>query len=165
MLLTQHQIPLRMQRLGNQKSLNADYSATDIKEHVQSLNHSNQKEKDMLQETLQRHPTLFSGGLGTLKIKPIHIELKDGAKPYHHRAYPIPKSIEATIKKEMGRLTGIEVFEKTNDSEWAAPTFVIPKKTGDVRILTDFRKLNAQIIRKPCPLPKISGYTYEVEWI
>jgi hypothetical protein len=30
------------------------------------------------------------------------------------------------------------------------------KKTSDVRILTDFRILNAQIKRKPSPLPKIS---------
>jgi hypothetical protein len=30
------------------------------------------------------------------------------------------------------------------------------KNTGDVRILTDFRRLNAQIKIKPFPLPKIS---------
>jgi hypothetical protein len=30
------------------------------------------------------------------------------------------------------------------------------QKTGDVHILTDFRRLNAQIKRKPFPLPKIS---------
>ena len=29
-----------------------------------------------------------------------------------------------------------------NDSEWAAPTFVVPKKTGNVCILTDFHELN-----------------------
>jgi hypothetical protein len=41
-------------------------------------------------------------------------------------------------------------------SEWAAPTFIQAKKTGDVRILTYFRRLNAQIRRKPFTLPKIS---------
>jgi hypothetical protein len=35
-------------------------------------------------------------------------------------------------------------------------TFIQVKKTGDVRILADFRRLNAQIKRKPFPLPKIS---------
>jgi hypothetical protein len=53
----------------------------------------------------------------------------------------------------MKRLTEIDVFK---DSEWAAPTFIQAKKTGDMRILTDFRRLNAQIKRKPFPLPKIS---------
>jgi hypothetical protein len=56
----------------------------------------------------------------------------------------------------MKRLTDIDVFNRNSDSEWAAPTFIQAKKTGDVRILTDFRRLNAQIKRKPFPLPKIS---------
>jgi hypothetical protein len=53
-------------------------------------------------------------------------------------------------------LTDIDVFNRSSDSEWAAPTFIQAKKTGDVRILTYFRRLNAQIKRKPFPFPKIS---------
>ena len=64
--------------------------------------------------------------------------------------------MEATTKTEIERLTKIGVLKKSHDSEWAAPTFVQPKKTGDVRILTDFRKLNLCVKRKPFPLPKIS---------
>jgi hypothetical protein len=56
----------------------------------------------------------------------------------------------------MKRLTYIDVFNRSSDSEWEAPTFIQAKNTGDVRILTDFRRLNAQIKRKPFPLPKIS---------
>ena len=47
-------------------------------------------------------------------------------------------------------------MEKRHDCEWAAPTFIQKKKTGDIRVLTDFRKLNEAIRRKPFPLPKIS---------
>jgi hypothetical protein len=64
--------------------------------------------------------------------------------------------LEATTKTEIKRLRDRDVFNKSSDSEWAAPTFIQAKKTGDVRILTDFRRLNAQIKRKPFPLPKIS---------
>jgi hypothetical protein len=56
----------------------------------------------------------------------------------------------------MKRLTDIDVFNRSSEFEWAAPTFIQAKKTGDVRILTDFRRLNAQIKRKKIPLPKIS---------
>lgn len=45
--------------------------------------------------------------------------------------------------------------------------FVRPKKDGGIRFLTDFRKLNEQLIRKPFPLPNIDdiiwrmqGFTY-----
>jgi hypothetical protein len=55
-------------------------------------------------------------------------------------------------------LTNIDVFKKAYDSEWAAPTFVHPKKTGDVCAfsLTSVRALNACLKRTPFPLPKIS---------
>jgi hypothetical protein len=73
----------------------------------------------------------------------------------------------STTKKEVKRLTDIDVFNRSSDSEWAAPTFIQSKKTGDVRILTDFTRLNAQIKRKPFPLPnisdllrKLSGFKY-----
>jgi hypothetical protein len=68
----------------------------------------------------------------------------------------MPQSLEVTTKTEMKRLTDIDVFNRSSDSEWAAPTFIQAKKTGDVRILIYFRILNAQIKRKPFPLPKIS---------
>jgi hypothetical protein len=59
-------------------------------------------------------------------------------------------------KTEMRILTDIDVFNRSSDSESAALTFIQAKKTGDVRILTDFRRLNAHIKRKPFPLPRIS---------
>jgi hypothetical protein len=72
-----------------------------------------------------------------------------------------------TTKIEMKILTYIDVLNRSSYSEWAAPTFTQAKKTGDVRILTDFRRLNAQKKRKPFPLPKtsdlltkLSGFKY-----
>jgi hypothetical protein len=91
-----------------------------------------------------------------VNIKPVRLELIDGAKPYHARPFPVPQYLESTTKTEMQRLTDIDVFNRRSDSEWSAPTFIQPKKTGGVRILTDFRRLNAQIKRKLFPLPKIS---------
>ena len=38
-----------------------------------------------------------------------------------------------------------------------------PKKTGDVRILTDFRELNKVMKRKPYPLPKISDLLQKLQ--
>jgi hypothetical protein len=79
----------------------------------------------------------------------------------------VPQSLEATTKKEVKQLTDIDVFSRSSDNEWTATTFNQAKKTGDVRIITYFRRLNAQIKRKPFPLPnisdllrKLSGFTY-----
>jgi hypothetical protein len=40
-------------------------------------------------------------------------------------------------------------------AKWAAPTFVILKKNGTVRVITDFHMLNACLKCKPFPMPKI----------
>ena len=143
--------------------LDADYSAVDIDAHVETLKHLDEGQRAKLKELLHENQTLFQGGLGTLKIKPVRLELKPGAQPYHARAYPVPKAHEEVTKREIDRLTKIGVLEPNSNSEWAAPTFIIPKKTGDVRVVTDFRKLNEAIRRKPFPLPKISDLLQKLE--
>ena len=135
--------------------LDADYSKVDINDYCKELQYLSIEERQMLADLLNKFPVLFGGGLGQLNIRPVELHLKPGSIPYHGKAYPVPQSLEGTTRKEVGRLTGINVFERNSNSEWAAPTFIQPKKTGDVRILTDFRRLNDCIIRKPFPLPKI----------
>ena len=136
--------------------LDANYNKVDIGDFCENLQHLSKQEQVELQQTLELYPRLFGGGLGKLHIDPIHLELKPDAKAHAARAFPVPQSLQGTTKKEMDRLTDIGVFEKNSDSEWAAPTFVQPKKTGDIRILTDFRRLNDNLVRKPYPLPRIS---------
>ncbi len=55
------------------------------------------------------------------------------------------------------------VLKRVNRSEWAAPTFIIPKKDGTVRFISDFRELNKIIKRKPYPIPKISDLMMKLE--
>jgi hypothetical protein len=123
--------------------LDANYDKIEPDIYVTGLNHLSPSVQEELSMTLKKNPILFGGGLGLLRIKPVHLTLREDAKPVHARAFPIPQSLLKTTKMEVKQLTKIEVFEKAYDSEWAAPTFVHPKKTGDVRILTDFRALNA----------------------
>jgi hypothetical protein len=54
-------------------------------------------------------------------------------------------------------------LKRCSDSEWAAPTFIIPKKNGTVRFISDFRRLNEELKRKPNPIPKIAQMLQELE--
>ena len=156
--------PILQQAEARQKRiLDADYSKVDLQEFMDELTYLSTEERQQLLRCLQSHPTLFGGGLGQLNIKPVHLELKEGARPYHAKPYPIPKAYEQTTKKEIDRLCKIGVLERNHDSEWAAATFIQPKKTGDVRVLTDLRRLNAALKRKPYPLPKISDLLYKLQ--
>ncbi len=82
-------------------------------------------------------------------------ELKEGAKPYHGRSYPVPKAYKETTIKELNRLVTLGVVEFQPGSEWASPSFIIPKKDGTVRMITYFREVNKRLVRKPFPKPKI----------
>ena len=55
------------------------------------------------------------------------------------------------------------ILEKASCSVWTSPTFIMPKPNGTVRMVSDFRKLNANLVRKPYPIPKISGIMQELE--
>jgi hypothetical protein len=81
--------------------------------------------------------------------------------------FPIPHIHEATACKECERLCKEGVLEKDLESQWAASTFIVPKKEGTVQFVTDFRQLNKALKRNPFPVPniqdilqKIGGFTY-----
>jgi len=96
----------------------------------------------MLLSLLLDYKLLFDGTLGDWIRPPVSIELKDRAKPYHDRPYPIPQIHKATLMKEIHRLVGIGVLKRQTSSEWASPTFIIPKKDMTVRTISNFWELN-----------------------
>jgi hypothetical protein len=55
----------------------------------------------------------------------------------------------------------LEWQQKT--SEWASPSFIIPKKDRTVRFSNNFWELNKRLVRKPISIPKISLVLQESE--
>jgi len=125
--------------------LDADYHKANINDVTAEARHPTPEEQKQLNFLLKRYEDLFDGQLGKWNGPPINFELKEGAKPCHAKPFPIPKSLEEATKKECERLCKIGVLRKINRSEWAAPTFIRPKKNKRVRFLSDFRELNKRI--------------------
>ena len=90
-------------------------------------------------------------------------DLNLGAKPYHRKVFPIPHAQKAVFKREVERLVELGVLKPQPHSEWGSPAFIIEKKSGQVRFLTDFREINKRIVRTPWPIPKISDVLQELE--
>ena len=82
---------------------------------------------------------LFDGTLGDWNQPPVSIKMKERAKQYHGRPYPIAQIHKATLMKEINRLESIGVLKRQSSSQWASPTFIIPKRTKTVRTISDFR--------------------------
>ena len=143
--------------------LDAKYTQADLAEICREQEQLSSEEQTLLLEILKRHEAVFDGTLGTWNAEPYNIELKEGAEPHHARSYPIPHVHTNTLKMEVQRLCDIGVLKKVNRSEWAAPTFIIPKKDKTVRFISDFRELNKRIKRKPFPIPKIQDLLLKLE--
>lgn len=145
------------------KILEAKYEAADLNTVVSECKQLSSREQQQLLAVLKNYSSLFDGTLGHWKREQYEIKLRPDAKPYHARPYPVPKAYETTLKMEVERLCKIGVLKRINRSEWASPTFIIPKKDKTVRFISDFRELNKRIKRQPFPLPKIQDLLLKLE--
>ena len=93
------------------KILDAKYEAADLAKVVSACDYLNADEQSQLLTLLRKYEHLFDGTLGTWNNEPYNIELKEGAKPYHSRPFPIPKVHEHTLKVELNRLVEIGVLK------------------------------------------------------
>jgi transposase InsO family protein len=143
------------------------YESIDTDEVARQQKHLSKSQQDDLAKVLHEYTLLFNGKLGHYPGYKVHLELLENAQPFHYRPYPIPTNNAAVFKEELERLVQIGVLSRTGPSEYLSPTFIVPKKDGRVRFVSDFRALNKIIKRKVYTLPRIqdilkkrSGYKF-----
>jgi len=112
--------------------LETKYEAVMPQQIVDNCAHLNNEEKDELLKLLENFKDLFDGSLGTWKGKKLNIEEKDNAKPYHARAFPIPKSQKEGLKKEINRLCQFKVLKKVNHSDGLLQPSSFPKRMNQL---------------------------------
>ncbi len=117
--------------------LDAKYEKIDVAEVVKGLTHLNPYQKADLIWVLQENNNMFDGTLGVYPHKKVHIDIDPNAKPVHSRPYPVPQIYLKIFKKELHHLVRIGVLAAQQESEWASPSFIIPKKDGRVRWIRD----------------------------
>jgi len=59
--------------------------------------------------------------------EPYLLKLKPNAEPVHARPFPGPQKHLKLMKDEVNHLIELGVLRHANESEWAAPSFWIPK--------------------------------------
>ena len=113
-----------------------------------NLTYLKDNQRKSLLELLQKYEIMLDGTLGWYTGSYYTIELKEDAKPYHAKSFPIPKIHEQTLTKEVNRLIKIGVIKNMINYPWAAPTFITPNINGTVRFIPDFRELNKRKKKK-----------------
>ena len=114
------------------KILDAKYEKADLHKLVKSHKHLTKTEQNQLYNLLKKFESLFDGTLGDWTGTEIELELQEGVKPWHGKPYPIPQVHEAALRKEVERLIMLGVLEVVLESEWGAPSFIIPKKNNTI---------------------------------
>jgi hypothetical protein len=124
-------------------------------------------QRDELEEILLKFPKFFSGGLRKLNGEKIYLDLDPTVPSVASRAYAVPERHKPIFKQEVDRLVQEGVLEPGTRSAWIVGTFIIPKKDGRVRWVSNFCGLNKAIKQKVYPIPIISdvlrcqcGYKY-----
>jgi hypothetical protein len=144
--------------------LDAKYKKADLQTIVRdNCKHPSANQQKKLLQLLKKYESLFDGTLGDWKTKPVSFQLKEGVSPYHGRVFPVPKIHKDTIIKEVERLCKLGVLERQPASEWASPSFIIPKKDRTVCFLSVFQEVNKRLVRTPFPIPQISTVLQEIE--
>jgi hypothetical protein len=123
--------------------LDAKYQKADLQSIVRdNCKHLSTNQQNKLLQLLKKYELLFEGTLGDWKTKPVSFQLNEGLSPYHGQAFPVPKIYKETIVKEVERLCQLGVLERQPASEWASPSFIIPKKDRTICFLSDFGEVN-----------------------
>ena len=150
-----------------EKILDAKYEKLDVNQVISEQKHLDDYQKQGLRELFLKYQKVFDGTLGLYPHKKVHIDVEPGARPVHKRPYAVPRVHLDTFKRELDHLVKIGVLSPQGMSQWASPTFIIPKKDGRVRWVSDLRALNEVVVRRQYPLPVIkdvlakrTGYKY-----
>lgn len=127
----------RCQSLCNDMS-DAKHAKVDLDEVAQQCEHLSAEQQREPLTLLCKHLKLFDNKLWRHLHARVHLEVEPGATPVHKCHHLAPRTHQWTFKKEPDHLASIRVLKPTRPSEWAAPTFAIPKKIGAVHWIGDF---------------------------
>ena len=113
-------------------------------------------QKDKIEKLLQHHKEVFvseGSPLGCTDTVRHHIRTTDDvpiSQPYRR----IPPQLFEEVRNHLNDLLKKGVIQES-ESAYAAPTVLVRKKTGELRICNDYRKLNKKVVRDVFPLPRI----------
>ncbi len=92
--------------------MDPEYDKADLPSIVKNnCVHLSMPHRNLLLRLLLKYKELFDGTLEDWKLPPVSFQLKEGAKPYHGRPYPIPEIHKAKDIKEIDCLAAIGVLK------------------------------------------------------
>jgi hypothetical protein len=107
-----------------------------------------------LHEYQDLFPTKFTDIKGIKgPVGEMRIPLKQYVKLVKKRPYILNTKYKEKVKIELDQMLEAGIIEPVEELEWISPMVVQDKKTGEIRICVDLRKLNDACLHDPFPTP------------
>jgi hypothetical protein len=120
-------------------------------EKVKHLTESQQQE---IRKLLCDVENIFSDIPGKTTLCTHHIAMKHGSKPVRSSPYRMNPEKTKYLETEIENLLKLGIIEES-DSSYASPVVLVPKSNNELRLCTDFRKVNLQTVADPFPMPRV----------
>ena len=138
------------------------YAKADLEQVVNDIQ-MNAEERNLLPSLLEDFEDLFYGTLGDWDTEPVDLELNPDSKPFNSRYYLVPRINKEIFWKQLKRLVEIGVPTPVKQSQYSTTVFIIPKKEGTVRFVTDYHRLNQKLVRNSYNLTRIGETIQQLE--
>ena len=142
--------------IGKEESVEKKKSLITSKCEVELNPKLSDLQRSQLSELIGGYNKVFGTsalGLGSFNEVNHHIPTGE-AVPIKQRAYRLSTTNKNMVSEAIKEMMEAGIIEPSS-SPWASPIVLVPKKDGGVRIVVDYRKLNA-VTKKDCyPLPRI----------
>ena len=132
---------------------------------LSQLDHLTEEQIKKAEALIEKYQHIFydeeTGELPPARL-PEHEILLDTDKPIRAPFRPIPMALKPQAEKLVQDLMNKKIIEPAHKSCYHSPAFVIrrPTPTGvKYRLVVDYRKINAHVIRNSQPLPTIDTIT------
>jgi hypothetical protein len=113
---------------------------------------------DKITELLHEYQVLFPTNFTDMKgikgpMGEMRIPLKPYVRPVKQRPYRLNLKYKEKVNIELDKTLEVGIIEHVEESEWIIPMVVQDKKTGEIRICVDLRKMNDACLHDPFPTP------------
>lgn len=111
---------------------------------------------DSVRDLLIKHGDSFVevSGIGVVSSATHTISLVEGSLPIQAKPYRLSWEEDKYLAGELQEMLNNGLI-RPSAGVWCSPIFFVKKKTGDLRLVVDYRKLNKVTIKDHFPLPHI----------
>ena len=102
---------------------------------------------------LTKHKSMFDGHIGHTDVVQHTIDTGD-SPPVRQNLRRLPPHLTQQVRDELDKLVKQEILEES-DSGWSSPICLVRKKSGELRICADMRRLKAITCLPAYPIPRI----------